>query len=855
MRVSDSEAAVPATEALPTLARGAALGRFLVLGLVGRGAMGEVYAAYDPDLDRKIAIKLLRARAGDSTDHRARLMREAKATAKISHPNVVVVYDAGTFGERVFIAMEFIEGHTLRYWLQSQDRPWHEILDAFIAAGRGLAAAHDKELVHRDFKPDNVMVTTQGSQVRVMDFGLARFVANTQPDVGFAEDLDGTIELRPGAAPPASQPTTESRHKLTATGTLLGTPAYMSPEQFRSQPADARSDQFSFCVSLFEAIYGHRPFGGRTLQELTDNVLEGRVVEPPMARRVPSWLRAVLDRGLRREPTERFASMNALLDELARHAVKGATDYARGAAAKLAGVWPAPVDGHASETPDKESMRRAFLATGKPYAATAFATASAVLDRYAQRWTDLYVDVCEATHVRGEQSAEVLDLRMACLNEGLADLTALCRLFREATAQVVENAVKAADSLGTLERCQDIKLLRAVVRPPEDAATRAEVERLRARLVDVRALERVGRAAASFEAVKPLVEEARRVGYGPLVAEALFLQGRLEIDAHQVQPATLEDAFFTAELSRHDEVAAMAAIYLLYDIGYVKGRFDVANVWSRQAETILRRVGGQDRLWGWFLSGRANLREMQGRLDEAIEDARRGIAAVERALGPGSPEVALCLGNLANHLAFGGDFAAALETASRAADVAVAALGREHPTTAQCFAQRAQFLYRQARYDDARGVASEALAVFERELDPRAIWISVPLRTLGLCHLAQRRFADARATLSRAAIIREAVGANPLRLAEVHFPLARALYELRGERDRALELARRARDEYAESAMTPLARADAAELDRWLAEHDRGRAPAAKRAPRRAAAKPAPRRGPNKRKPGRTRVG
>ena len=158
MRQPDSSSA---DEPDAALARGTALGRFVVLGLVGRGAMGEVYGAYDPDLDRKIAIKLVRAGGGGGTDtaeRRTRLMREAQATAKVSHPNVVVVYDAGTFGERVFIAMEFVEGHTLRYWLQERERPWQEILEAFLAAGRGLAAAHEKELVHRDFKPDNVMV-------------------------------------------------------------------------------------------------------------------------------------------------------------------------------------------------------------------------------------------------------------------------------------------------------------------------------------------------------------------------------------------------------------------------------------------------------------------------------------------------------------------------------------------------------------------------------------------------------------------------------------------------------------------------------------------------------------------------
>src|SRR5215831_6385670 len=160
-----------------SLSKGATIGRYVVLGPLGRGAMGEVYAAYDPELDRKIAVKLLRARGGAATvDGRTRLLREAQAIARLSHPNVVVVYDVGTFQDSVFIAMEFVEGHTLGYWLHAKPRSWREVLDVFLLAGRGLVAAHAAGLVHRDFKPDNVMITRDG-QVRVMDFGLAREVA------------------------------------------------------------------------------------------------------------------------------------------------------------------------------------------------------------------------------------------------------------------------------------------------------------------------------------------------------------------------------------------------------------------------------------------------------------------------------------------------------------------------------------------------------------------------------------------------------------------------------------------------------------------------------------------------------
>jgi len=525
-----SEAAPPE----PTLSRGAALGRFVVLGLVGRGAMGEVYAAYDPDLDRKIAIKLVRAdRSGNSADGRTRLMREAQATAKVSHPNVVVVYDAGTLGARVFIAMEFVEGHTLRYWLKAKARGWLEILDIFLAAGRGLAAAHEKDLVHRDFKPDNVMVDGAG-HVRVMDFGLARLAADGAPApverssddaprapgpplVADAVDVDATGIVSAGSSHAtrpfmASQSTSALDHKLTQTGSVMGTPAYMSPEQFRSQRADARSDQFSFCVALWEALYDVRPFAGGSLAELADNVAGGRLVAVPATTRVPGWVEKVLARGLDRTPDRRFPSMAALLAELDRRAGAGRGGFASGAAAKLAGIWPAPAVGDAVESPEKGAVREAFLATGKAYAEAAFAGATAALDRYAARWSELYVDVCEATHVRGEQSAELMDLRMACLLEGLADLTALCRLFRGATGEVVENAVSAATSLGTLERCQDVDLLRAVVTPPDDAATRDAVAELRTRLAEPRALRRVGRLAQGLDVVAPLVDEARRLG-------------------------------------------------------------------------------------------------------------------------------------------------------------------------------------------------------------------------------------------------------------------------------------------------------------------------------------------------------
>jgi serine/threonine protein kinase/tetratricopeptide (TPR) repeat protein len=836
--ISDLAQTPPPEEAL---ARGTALGRFVVLTLVGRGAMGEVYGAYDPDLDRKIAIKLVRAGGGGGTDtaeRRTRLMREAQATAKVSHPNVVVVYDAGTFGERVFIAMEFVEGHTLRYWLQERGRSVPEIVDAFLGAGRGLAAAHDKELVHRDFKPDNVMVAASG-QVRVMDFGLAR-IADGQalapagrsappveptplvPDPGL--DLEATPIL---GGPPARDPGVTAtpavafRDKITATGALLGTPAYMSPEQLQGRPADARSDQFSFCVAVWEALFGTRPFAGRTFDELAANVVGGKLAEPPEARRVPARVRRALEQGLRPNPQDRFPTMNALIAELEKGVGGGRGGFASHAAAKLSGVWEAPVGGQPVSTPEKEAIREAFLATGKPYAAASFASASATLDRYAQRWSELYVEVCEATHLRGEQSAEILDLRMAFLNEGLDDLKALCRVFRDATVDVVSNAEKAASSLANLEWCRDVAFVRNAVRPPQEFETRAVVDNLRAQLAEVRALQSVGHLADGQRALEPLVEAARRVAYEPLLAEALLLRGILENERSQFdrQRESHAEAFSVAQAGRHDEAAAHAAIYMMGLEGYYYGQFEVAEVWSRYAEALLRRLGSHDLLWGWYYHNRASIQQMQGRLADSVESAQRAVEFKTRARGPRSFDVAITMLILANHHAYRGDFQGALTTTDQGLAILAENVGTDHPWNVTGVANRGQYLFRLGRFEEARESATRALGYFEREVSPFGVRISSPLRTLGLCNLALGRASEALPLLERAVAIRDASEKMPLRLAEVHFPLARALWAT-GDRQRAVAMARQARGEYERAARTPLAEKDLAELDRWLAAHE-----------------------------------
>ncbi|HEY1434817.1 MAG TPA: tetratricopeptide repeat-containing protein kinase family protein, partial [Thermoanaerobaculia bacterium] len=676
-----------------------------------------------------------------------------------------------------------------------------------------------------------------------MDFGLARLATpgaveqiggtpNPAPvrpttrivdEVGDSAEVDATRDLSSrgahASAPRSETPSSVLHHSLTQTGVVLGTPAYMSPEQFDGRPAGARSDQFSFCVALFEALYGERPFKGRTFAELADNVVAGRLVEPSSARPVPTWARTALERGLRPNPEERFPSMAALLRELDRRPKVGNTGFADGAAAKLAGVWEAPIDGRSVETTGKAAIRKAFLATGKSFAEAAFSGASAILDAFAARWSELYVEVLEATHVRGEQSAEVLDLRMAYLFEGLDDLKALCRLFRAASAEVVENAISAATSLGTLERCQQIELLRAVLRPPQDGPVRAAVDGLRARLVDLRALFRVGRLSTGIEMAAPLVDDARRVGYAPLLAEALLVQGMLLLEGGWLDATlvAIEEAVWTAELARHDEVAAQAATYMIDLTGHLQDRFDVADVWCRHSETLLRRMDGHDQLWGWYFNNRANVLERRGRLAEAIEDDRRAIAAKERALGPDAPDVGISLGNLAQRLVSSGDYAGGLEASARAVEIVTRGLGEEHPLANIFVSNHGEALCRAGRFEEARRMAAQALAIFERETDPNGLRVTYPLFVLGLSELGAGRPERALPALERAAKIRDTLEHTPARLADVHFALGRALCESRGDRGRARRLVEQACREYAVATKTPVDARDLAEAEQWLA--------------------------------------
>ena len=391
-------AADPARRIVP----GDRIGRHVVERRLAAGGMGVVYLARDPDLDRPVAIKLLRPELATS---RSRLLREGQAVAKLSHPNVVTVYDVGALGDDLYIAMEYVPGRTLGSWLRRAERPWREVLARFRAAGRGLAAAHRAGLIHRDFKPDNVLLGDDG-RVVVSDFGLARSDGPRAGGAG-AGDLD-----------------------LTRTQGLLGTPAYMSPEQFAERPLDGRSDQFSYCVSLWQGLFGRRPFdvGGddtTAVEDLIRAVTCGDLRDPADRRGVPVRIVRTLRRGLAADPAARFPTMEALLEALRppdRRPVVfaavgiGAVAVLAAAASRGGATAPGVADcGEPARRPAalwNDAARAAYLAAGDPAHA---AEDAAWFDEIARRWSATARAICEA----GERAPPRAG---ACLDDALAAL-------------------------------------------------------------------------------------------------------------------------------------------------------------------------------------------------------------------------------------------------------------------------------------------------------------------------------------------------------------------------------------------------------------------------------------------------
>lgn len=675
---------------------GSQVGRYLIVEEIGAGAMGVVFRARDPKLDRDVALKLVRVLGlapEDAERARQRLLKEAVAMAQLAEPNVVAVHDVSIVDDAVFVAMELVEGVNLTTWLDREQPRWQEIVRVFIEAGRGLAAAHDAHILHRDFKPANLLIGP-GSRVRVADFGLAVPTA--------------TARLAKGSEPERDAPAGHGATRLVA-----GSPAYMSPEARAGHAIDERSDQYSFAASLCEALTGHLP---------TDKGLPAI----PAPRRVVR----VLQRALRTDPADRFSSMHAVALALTRARRFGRRVALAGVAAgavlialaagfysghspepnpctagrtRMASVWNAEKAG---------AMQAAFAATELAFADSVFATARGNLDRFKDHWLLGYLDACQATHVRKEQSPALLDLRMFCLGDELRRFASSVDLLASATPGIVGRAISISTLGDGLDRCAKVDVLtRETPRPFGDKAA-AEIERISVEYDRIRRLSQEGKQKEALAATTTLVDEARAVGYHRMEAEIVGYLGELLWHSGDLDSAitNLYLAVASAELARSDDIRAGTMSVLVAVIGFEQARYDEALQIARLAELALRATNDVGRLAN-LMSNRGSIYFARGDYELAEAEYEAAHAIMIEEYGPEDSRTGQILNNLALMAEQRSDHAEAVATYSQALTIYEKALGPSHPQIALTLANRASSHANLGSHQKARGDLERALAI------------------------------------------------------------------------------------------------------------------------------------------------
>jgi tetratricopeptide (TPR) repeat protein/predicted Ser/Thr protein kinase len=775
------------------------VGRYVILERVGEGGMGVVYAAYDPELDRRVALKILRGHGSrDRSDQDvARLLREARAIARVSHPNVIGVFDVDSVGDVMFIAMEYVEGPTLARWIRLGRRSVAEVLAIFCEAGQGLAAAHGVGIVHRDFKPSNVIVEG-GRRARVLDFGLAR----ADPGSSRSEPPAPSESFRDAVLARDAVLNESSGHDLLSTaltrkGVVLGTPWYMAPEQYAGIVADAKSDQYAFCVALYQALFGQAPFESSDIEHMVVAKRMGLVRSPPAHANVPRHVTAAVIRGLAVDPGQRWPDMRTLIEVLGRDSAgarrrwlgMGATAAAaavtagvavyagarlespcQDAEARLTGVW---------DDARKDSIGDQLGTLAVPYAADVRDRVALGLDDYSARWSAMYVDACEATHVRSEQSAGLLDRRMICLESRRAALLALVDVLGSADRSVASRAQEAVAGLPPIETCGDMELLVAAVEPPDPAHGTAVAD-LRTRLAEVGALSAAGRYEDAHTLAKDAWVQAEAIDYPPLHAEALLELGVVErvVGEHEGAQDHLVQALLVATANKHDLIAADAATELAAVEGVRLARTDEGLRWASLARGLYQRLG----IEGLALAGldlhEGAVYEARGDLDLARAAYERAIAAREEARGADDPIAALWSVNLANVNFLQARYHEALSGYERAAATAERAWGPAHPNNVIVAIGHANALIALGRYDQAQAQLVRAAEVASTSLPDGHPWGSAATCTLGL---VQERRGDGEAAL---ATFERCRAANLQATGREHPEYARALENLgRVQRD------------------------------------------------------------------------
>ena len=570
----------------------ARIGRYEIERRLGAGAMGVVYSAFDPELKRRVAIKVLRGGGSAS-----RLRREAQLLARLRHPNVVAVYDVGEHDGQTFVAMELVDGENLRSWF-AKPHPIDVVVRVVRDAASGLGAAHAAGLIHRDLKPDNIFVALDGT-VQVGDFGLARSDG----------ELDAAASMR-------------GLFDLTQTGAVLGTPAYMAPEHADGEPTVA-SDQFSFCVTAWEAIYGARPFAAKTYAELRARIEARELAATPDGRRVPARVRAALERGLRADPAQRFPSIVALRAALAPPRrrwpfVAGAMLFVA-----IAGAALVLASGHSSV----DACRRTAAELDDTWTASAqatFASARPIVDGYAQDWIALRREACLA----GNASS---DPRMRCLDRAREALRSLVAGVTPTTdPDQLHAAVLALPPLGDC---------RTALRGSASEAQISEGEQLR-KQIDNASLRLSLSGTGKLEDIHAFVARATVLGYEPAIVDASLAEADALVRALQPEAAAevLRHAMAIAEAS-HDDLGVAHVAYALAQVVVKLGKLDEARSAIELATATLARAGGDPELEVFLTGVRAELAAATGDHTTAIAVARGLLAPMAKRTGAHSPEM------------------------------------------------------------------------------------------------------------------------------------------------------------------------------------------------------------------------
>ncbi len=681
----------------------ALVGRFQLRERVGSGGMGVVYAAFDPQLGRRVAIKLLHPSSATERGH-SRLIREARNLARLNHPNIVGVYEIGTVDDRVFIAMELVEGVALSEWLR-EEHPWPEVVRVLHEAGNGVRAAHSAGIVHRDFKPANVMIGEEG-RVIVLDFGLAR-----------APQLSKSEETATAQTPDPDQSATQQ-------GAVVGTPAYMAPEQHHGREATEASDQFAFCVSMYEALYGQRPFTTTSRVQLLDAIERGRLEPVRKSNSVPRWLRKIILRGLSPDPSDRWPSMSALLAAIQRRlrtrwrrALVPGLAFMAGAAALVA--WPRDEvscddEGAAIELQWNPavavSTSSSLSAIDHPNAQTVSATVERALNAYVDRWSVMRVDACQL--LEAQPNDESAQNAVACLEGQQRWLESTLKLLAAPDLQVLLDAPNLVPRVPDLDSCALDVVSEAALASAASARDRATLERLRGEAL---ALGRAGRHEAAMElanTARGLAEASNDEG---LRARSYRLTGMLHRWAGDRQQAAemFEAAVVRAERAG-DVVARLDAMRSLAEELISTGRMD-------EAERMLRRVEAAHerfdvRPWKWdaelhLLHTYLSIERVE--YDDAVFHAQQYVEAVELNAeeDPGQNLVAKTL--LAKAMANRGDTKGMLERWNAIREEGVELYGPIHATQAAVLSSMAVLAFRGRERQQAVDLALASLRIRE----------------------------------------------------------------------------------------------------------------------------------------------